>query len=265
MTMNSPAGRDPLGKLVDDLSHNIFSPSDNQSYYDQIERGVYRKTADLHATLYELEEAYRQTLWALGSALESRDVETNAHSMRVMTYARALAESMGISGQPLQDIEYGVFLHDIGKIGVPDAILLKPDKLTSDEWVKMREHPVCGRYLLAGIKFLQGGINIVYCHHERWDGAGYPRKLRAEEIPRGARIFAVADTLDAMTSDRPYRKALPYETARDEISAHSGSQFDPRVVDAFLEFSDRDWKRQREEAEDLARTIERQKRESLQD
>jgi HD-GYP domain-containing protein (c-di-GMP phosphodiesterase class II) len=265
MTMGSHSGRNSTGKLVDDLSRNIFSPADDQTYYDLIERTVYRKTADLHALLYEVEEAYRQTLWALGSALESRDVETNAHSIRVMKYARALAESMGISGQPLQDIEYGVFLHDIGKIGVPDAILLKPDKLTDEEWVTMREHPVCGRYLLAGIKFLEGGINIVYCHHERWDGAGYPRKLRGEEIPRGARIFAVADTLDAMTSDRPYRKALSYETARAEIRVHCGSQFDPSVVDAFLEFSDTDWKRLREEAEDLARTIERQKRESLKD
>jgi HD-GYP domain-containing protein (c-di-GMP phosphodiesterase class II) len=117
---------------------------------------------------------------------------------------------------------------------------------------------------LAGIKFLEGGINIVYCHHERWDGAGYPRRLRGEEIPLGARIFSVADTLDALTSDRPDRKALSYEAARAEIRRHCGSQFDPRAVDTFLEFGDTAWKMLREEAEDLARTIQRQKRDSLE-
>lgn len=247
------------------LDLGFFSLAGDQSYYDLIERTVYRRTRDLNAMFYELEEGYRQTLWALGSALESRDVETEAHSIRVMKYARALSEAMGITGKPLQDIEYGVFLHDIGKIAVPDAILHKPGKLTEEEWTKMREHPARGRYLLAGIKFLEGGINVVYCHHERWDGKGYPRGLRAEQIPLGARIFAVSDALDAMTSDRPYRAALPYDRACDEILANSGSQFDPAVVKVFREFTGADWKTLREEAEDLARSIVRQKQESLRD
>jgi len=238
---------------------------EEQAYYELIERTVYRRERDMHAMFFELQESYRQTLWALGSALESRDVETNAHSIRVMNYARALGQALGITGKALEDIEYGVFLHDIGKIAVPDAVLLKPGKLTEEEWVKMREHPGRGRYLLAGITFLEGGIDIVYCHHERWDGQGYPRKLKSEEIPFGARLFAVADTLDAMTSDRPYRKALPYDQARTEILANSGSQFDPAVVDTFRSFTDAEWQKIREESEDQARAIVRRKQESLRD
>jgi response regulator RpfG family c-di-GMP phosphodiesterase len=234
-----------------------------RAYYELIERAVYQRTRDLNTMFCELEEAYRQTLWALGSALESRDVETNAHSFRVMKYSQALAAAMGINGKALKDIEYGVFLHDIGKIGVADAILFKPDKLTEEEWDVMREHPARGRYLLAGIKFLEGGLDIVYSHHERWDGQGYPQGLRAESIPLGARIFAVGDTLDAMTSDRPYRKALDYETARNEIITNSGIQFDPEVVKVFHDFDDVDWGRLREEAEELAESIVRRKQDSL--
>jgi response regulator RpfG family c-di-GMP phosphodiesterase len=232
-------------------------------YNELIERTVYQRTTDLNTMVCELEEAYRQTLWALGSALETRDVETNAHCFRVMKYSQALASAMGIDGKALKDIEYGVFLHDIGKIGVTDAILFKPGKLTELEWVAMRQHPARGRYLLAGIKFLEGGLDIVYCHHERWDGTGYPQGLSADRIPLGARIFAVGDTLDAMTSDRPYRKALSYETARSEILTNSGIQFDRSVVQIFREFTDSDWNRLREEAEDLARSVVQRKYESL--
>ena len=233
-------------------------------YNELIERAVYQRTTDLNTSVCELEEAYRQTLWALGSALETRDVETNAHCFRVMKYSQALASAMGIDGKALKDIEYGVFLHDIGKIGVTDAILFKPGKLTEEEWVAMREHPARGRYLLAGIKFLEGGLDIVYCHHERWDGKGYPQGLSADRIPLGARIFAVGDTLDAMTSDRPYRKALSYETARSEILTNSGIQFDSSVVQIFRAFTDADWNRLREEAEDLARSVVQRKHDSLQ-
>jgi response regulator RpfG family c-di-GMP phosphodiesterase len=234
-------------------------------YYELIERTVYQRTRDLNTMVCELEEAYRQTLWALGSALESRDVETNAHSFRVMKYSQAIAAAMGITGKALKDIEYGVFLHDIGKIGVADAILFKPGMLTEQEKATMREHPARGRYLLAGIKFLEGGLDIVYCHHERWDGQGYPRGLSKEAIPLGARIFAVGDTLDAMTSDRPYRRALTYEEAHTEILTNSGIQFDPAVVAVFRDFVDADWNRLREEAEELAQTIVRRKQESLKD
>ena len=232
-------------------------------YNELIERTCYQRTTDLNTMVCELEEAYRQTLWALGSALETRDVETNAHCFRVMKYSQALAVAMGIDGKALKDIEYGVFLHDIGKIGVADAILFKPGKLTEEEWTVMRQHPARGRYLLAGIKFLEGGLDIVYCHHERWDGKGYPQGLSGEGIPLGARIFAVGDTLDAMTSDRPYRKALTYEDARSEILTNSGIQFDAAVVKVFRDFLDADWNRLREEAEDLAHSIVQRKQDSL--
>lgn len=255
---------DVLSSMNRALRHRRLT-LEERAYYELIERTVYRRERDLHTIYVELQEAYRQTLWALGSALESRDVETNAHSIRVMNYSRALGQALGLGGKTLHDIEYGVFLHDIGKIAVPDAILLKPDKLTPEEWVAMRKHPEQGRYLLAGISFLEGGIDIVYCHHERWDGEGYPRKLKGESIPFGARIFAVADTLDAMTSDRPYRKALPYDRARAEILANSSTQFDPDVVKVFREFTDTDWKRIREEAEELARSIAKRKQECLKD
>jgi response regulator RpfG family c-di-GMP phosphodiesterase len=236
-----------------------------QAYYDLIERTVYRRTLELNTMFYELEEAYRQTLWALGSALESRDIDTNAHSIRVMMYSRVLAQAMGITGNRLQDLEFGVFLHDIGKIGVPDEILHTPGKLPEEWWVKMREHPRRGRYLLAGIQFLEGSVDIVYCHHERWDGGGYPRGLRRDQIPLGARIFAVGDTLDAITSDRPYRAAQSYQRAREEILANSGTQFDPAVVAFFREFSEADWKKLRAEAEELAYSIERRKLACLKD
>jgi response regulator RpfG family c-di-GMP phosphodiesterase len=232
-------------------------------YNELIERTVYQRTTDLNTMVCELEEAYRQTLWALGSALETRDVETNAHSFRVMKYSQALASAMGIDGKALKDIEYGVFLHDIGKIGVTDAILFKPGKLTEEEWIVMREHPARGRYLLSGIKFLEGGLDIVYSHHERWDGKGYPQGLSGERIPLGARIFAIGDTLDAMTSDRPYRKALTYEDAQAEILKNSGVQFDTAVVKVFREFNNDDWGRLRQEAEYLAESIVRRKHESL--
>jgi response regulator RpfG family c-di-GMP phosphodiesterase len=234
-----------------------------RAYNELLEHAVYQRTGELNSMVCELEEAYRQTLWALGSALESRDVETNAHCFRVMKYSQALASAIGIDGKALKDIEYGVFLHDIGKIGVTDAILFKPGKLTEEEWVAMREHPARGRYLLAGIKFLEGGLDIVYSHHERWDGKGYPQGLSGEGIPLGARIFAVGDTLDAMTSDRPYRKALTYQDARSEILRNSGIQFDTTVVKIFSQFNDAEWNRLREEGEDLARSIVRRKHESL--
>jgi response regulator RpfG family c-di-GMP phosphodiesterase len=234
-----------------------------RAYNELLEHAVYQRTGELNSMVGELEEAYRQTLWALGSALESRDVETNAHSFRVMKYAQALASAMGIDGKALKDIEYGVFLHDIGKIAVTDAILFKPGKLTEEEWIVMRQHPARGRYLLAGIKFLEGGLDIVYSHHERWDGKGYPQGLSGEGIPLGARIFAIGDTLDAMTSDRPYRKALTYQDARSEILKNSGIQFDTSVVKVFSDFTDVDWHRLREEGEDLARSIVRRKHECL--
>ncbi|MFO8070359.1 MAG: HD domain-containing protein [Polyangia bacterium] len=182
------------------------------------------------------EEVQRRTtslLLGLINSLDLRDTETQTHSWRVSLYSRRIAEEMKIEGDELLEIERGALLHDIGKIGVSDTILLKPGKLTDEEWEAMRRHAEYGYRILEGIDFLGNARRLVYEHHERWDGTGYPRKLKGEEIYLGARIFAVVDTYDAMTTDRPYRKALPHEVADEEIAKMRGSQFDPEVVDVW--------------------------------
>jgi hypothetical protein len=184
-----------------------------------------------------LRETYDGTLEALVTALDARDRETKGHSTRVTEYTLDIAHRLGFppGSPPWEDLKRAALLHDVGKIGVSDFILHKPGPLTPEEWEEMRRHPVIGYEMLKGVPFLAGPTKIVHCHHERFDGKGYPRALAGDEIPVGARIFAVADTFDAMTSDRPYRRALPWEAARDEIVRHSGTQFDPQVVEAFLQ------------------------------
>jgi len=181
-----------------------------------------------------LEAAYRDTVIALANALESKDTGTRAHSQRVQRYALVLASLR--APELLEDAgaEYGFLLHDVGKIGIPDRVLQKPGPLTAVERRLMQTHTVLGAQMLGGVAFLRGVcIDVVRAHHERWDGTGYPDGLRGDEIPLGARVFAVADALDAMTSNRPYRAALSWQHAVGEILAESGKQFDPDVVDAF--------------------------------
>jgi putative nucleotidyltransferase with HDIG domain len=173
-------------------------------------------------------------LAGLVNALDLRDTETRSHSRRVALYARRLGEQLGVEGEELVAIERGALLHDIGKIGVSDTILLKPGKLTEEEWVEMRRHAEHGYRILEGIGFLGEARRLVREHHERWDGKGYPRGVAGTEICLGARIFAVIDTYDAMTSDRPYRKALTHLVATTEIEDMRGTQFDPQVVDAWI-------------------------------
>jgi response regulator RpfG family c-di-GMP phosphodiesterase len=181
-----------------------------------------------------IQQAYEETVAALATALETKDTGTRAHSQRVQRYAVALAEGVEPALATDQSAAYGFLLHDVGKIGIPDDILQKPGPLTDSERRLMQTHTALGEQLLGGVAFLQGeGLQVVRSHHERWDGAGYPDGLLGEDIPAGARIFAVADTLDAMTSDRPYRPAQSWETARHEILHQSGRQFDPQVVNAF--------------------------------
>ncbi|MBN2718690.1 MAG: HD domain-containing protein [Deltaproteobacteria bacterium] len=172
-------------------------------------------------------------LTGLNAALDLRDTETQGHSRRVALYSRKLAEELGVTGPELIDIQRGALLHDIGKIGVSDTILLKPGKLTEEEWVEMRKHAEFGFKILENIPFLGNARHVVRQHHERFDGKGYPQGLAGKEIILGARIFAIIDTYDAMTSDRPYRKGLPHEVAIDEIHKYSGTQFDPDVVRAW--------------------------------
>ena len=182
-----------------------------------------------------LQSAYLQTVSALASALESKDTGTRAHSHRVQSYATALAEAAGVAVVRNESTAYGFLLHDVGKIGIPDGILQKPGPLSSPERRKMETHTVLGEAMLSGVVFLKGdGLKIVRSHHERWDGRGYPDGLVRDEIPLGARIFAVADALDAMTSHRPYRRAMSWSAAHAEILEQRKRQFDPDVVDAFL-------------------------------
>ncbi|MGH2922319.1 MAG: HD domain-containing phosphohydrolase [Gaiellaceae bacterium] len=183
-----------------------------------------------------VQQAYMETVTALASALETKDTGTREHSQRVQRYATELARS--VEPELIEDpsIEYGFLLHDVGKIGIPDDILRKPKPLSESEVRLMQTHTVLGEQMLGGVAFLHGGgLRVVRSHHERWDGGGYPDSLDGTDIPLGARVFAVADSLDAMTSDRPYRKARPWKAAGAEILGQSGRQFDPRVVAAFVE------------------------------
>ena len=212
-----------------------------ENYRRNLEAMVDQRTRQFQAALKRIEMTYDETLEALGAALDLRDNETAGHSQRVSHYCLEIAETMGIEPERLKHIERGSYLHDIGKIGIPDAILLKPGKLTSDEKVIMESHARIGYDLVSRIAFLAPAAEIVLTHQERFDGTGYPQGLLGDEIPLGARIFSVADTLDAMTSDRPYRKALPFARAYDEIGREAGRQFDPRVVETFLAIPEKRW------------------------
>ena len=174
-------------------------------------------------------------------ALALRDVETEAHSRRVSAWTLMLAQRLGVPKQDWLRAELGGLLHDIGKFGVPDAILRKPGTLTEDEWVEMRRHPLLGCTILSGIPALAGAVDIVRSHHERWDGAGYPDRLGGDDIPWHARIFALVDTYDALTCDRPYRKGRCHSAAIEVIRAEAARQFDPRVVEALLDTPEPEW------------------------
>jgi putative nucleotidyltransferase with HDIG domain len=206
-----------------------------------LEKLVTARTDLLRAAIADLEQAYDITLEALGDALDLKDAETEGHSRRVTAYTIALARAMGLKGEAIRVVSRGAFLHDIGKMAIPDAILLKPGKLDGTEQTMMREHCLRGYQILKKIPFLQDAAQIVYSHQERFDGTGYPRGLKGEQIVLGARIFAVADTLDAITSDRPYRTANSFEAARKEILRCSGTQFDPQVVKIYESLPDRLW------------------------
>lgn len=212
-----------------------------QRYEDHLEELVEQRTAELDQALNSLEDAYRSTLRALTAALETRDSETHGHSERVVTYSLRLGREYGLDSQRIKALEFGSLLHDIGKIGVPDSILRKPAKLTDEEWVLMRKHPVHGQQILRGIEFLEGAARVVSQHHEQWDGSGYPLGLSGEDIDVCARIFAVADAFDAITSDRVYRKGKPYQAAAQELDDWAGKQFDPKVVEAFHRVPKEDW------------------------
>jgi putative nucleotidyltransferase with HDIG domain len=208
-------------------------------------RQLERYAADLRDTFkaerartQQLTRSYMATVRALSNAVEARDAYTGKHAERVAAYGIAIARSLGLPRLDAPEIEFGFLLHDIGKVAVPDSILYKPGSLTVEERALMTRHPVIGSEIVSGIEFLAEAAKVVRSHHERWDGTGYPDGLAGEQIPVAARVFAVADVLDALTTDRPYRRGMPLAKARRIIVEGSGSQFDPRVVKALSEIDD---------------------------
>ena len=187
------------------------------------------------------DESPRLMLQALVTTLQRRDAETYEHSRRVARFSLRLARELSLSRVEMESLALGALLHDIGKIRVPDAILHKPDKLTPKEWLRMRNHPLYGQQILSGLEFLEGASRVVVQHHEKWDGSGYPWGLAGKDIDRNARIFAVTDAFDAMTSDRVYRAGLTYDAAVAELNQAAGTHFDPRVVEAFCSIPRREW------------------------
>jgi cyclic di-GMP phosphodiesterase len=212
-----------------------------ENYRVHLEEMVGERTRQLQAALQQIEQSYGDTLQALGAAIDLRDSETAGHSRRVCRYSLEIAGAMGWSDQQLETLARGAYLHDIGKLGIPDGILLKPGPLTPDERQLMQRHVQIGFDLVKDIPFLADAAEIVLTHHERFDGGGYPRGLKGEEILPGSRIFSVADTLDAITSDRPYRRASSFESGREIIRQLAGSQFDPEVVKTFLNIREETW------------------------
>jgi putative nucleotidyltransferase with HDIG domain len=235
-----------LGTVQRALDHRQ-AMQESQSYQQSLEQVVRARTEMLRQAMEDLEHSYDITLEALGDALDLKDSETEGHSKRVTAYTIALARAMSVSPEQIKVIARGAFLHDIGKMAIPDDILRKPGKLSPEEQEVMREHCARGYNMLRKIPFLSESAEIVYTHQEHHDGSGYPNGLRGSEIPIGARIFAVADTLDAITSDRPYRKARSFDVARQEILRCSGTQFDPGVVEVFLKIPNELWNELRSE------------------
>ena len=204
-----------------------------------------RYAADLRDTFKEerlatqlLTRSYRATVRALSNAVEARDAYTGKHAERVAAYGIEIARVVGLPRPDAPELEFGFLLHDIGKVAVPDAILYKPGALTSEERALMARHPIVGADIVGGIEFLAEASEVVRSHHERWDGMGYPDGLCGTSIPLAARVFAVADVLDALTTDRPYRPAFPLRQARAMIVEESGSHFDPEVIEAFATIED---------------------------
>jgi len=236
-----PFDREQLLATVRRALENRRLKLENREYQTNLESLVTARTEQLRHALATLERSYDITLEALGNALDLKDAETEGHSKRVTAFTIAMARAMELPADQIRVIARGAFLHDIGKMAIPDAILRKPGALTPEEIAIMREHCYRGYQILRRIPFLSEAAEIVYAHQEKYDGTGYPRGLKGEEIPLGARIFSVADTLDAMTSNRPYRPAQPFSAARQEIENWKGRQFDPMVVRTFLEMPEHIW------------------------
>jgi putative nucleotidyltransferase with HDIG domain len=245
----------PLRRLADTMSgmartgelQSDFPTAGGGSEVQLIEETFRGLMATLEESQRARERSYVEAVGAVVTAADARDHETTGHSFRVALYAVSLAKAMGLHGEQLKAIEWGALLHDVGKMVVPDEILRKMGPLTEEEWHIMKQHPTWGFDMLAEVSFLQAAsLDIIYSHHERWDGQGYPRGIASEAIPLSARIFAVVDTYDAITSDRPYRRARPHAVAVAELQRVAGQQFDPVVVEAFRQLPEVELRRLRE-------------------
>jgi len=228
-------------KIIEQTVKRAFEQFELKDLKNRYQFHLEERAAEIDKVLEEVENSYRLTLKALVQALETRDFETHGHSERVVTFSLRLGHELGLDKDALRNLELGALLHDIGKIGVPDAILRKPTALNEEEWNKMKLHPQHGEKILRNIPFLEYAAQIVAQHHEKWDGSGYPYGLRGEDINFSARIFAVADAFDAMISDRVYRKGRPYKDAVRELERFAGTQFDPLVLEAFKNIPSEDW------------------------
>jgi len=207
--------------------------------FDREQRAMSKPIAAINQALASLNHVHSATLEALSKALDFRDQSTSGHSRRVACLTAGAARNIGIKDDELVQIEHGALLHDIGKLKIPDSILWKPSRLTEDEWTTMRRHAEYGYELLRNVEFLKDAAELVYAHHERYDGTGYPRRLRGEEIPFGARVFMIVDTVDAMIYQLPYNTPVSFGEAAVEVRRCSGSQFDPSLVDTTLEYLSR--------------------------
>jgi ribonuclease P protein subunit RPR2 len=243
-----------LARLREELEHTRTELHRHEVESGQKERQLERYAADLRETFkqerarsQQLRESYMATVRALSNAVEARDAYTGKHAERVTAYGVEIARALGVSASDATQLEFGFLLHDVGKVAIADAILYKPDALNEKERALMAQHPVIGADIISGIEFLEGAAAVVRSHHERWDGHGYPDGLAGEQIPLAARVFAVADVLDALTTDRPYRPASSLSEAREMISAESGRHFDPNVVAAFNVIPDETFMRIRAE------------------
>jgi putative nucleotidyltransferase with HDIG domain len=236
-----PFEREQLQAIVRLVLEKRRLKINTRAYHQNLEALVTARTEQLQKTMLDLERAYDITLEAFGDSLKLKDAETEHHSKRVTGFTIALTRAFGLSGDKVRAIARGAFLHDIGKIAIPRSILRKSGELDAGEIEVMRGHCDHGHETLRKIPFLAEAAEIAYAHHERWDGTGYPRGLKGDGIPLGARIVAVANTLDAIISNQPYRDAQPYSAAREEIVRWSGRQFDPEVVRVFLSISESIW------------------------
>jgi len=250
-----PFEREQLLATVRRALENRRLKLENRAYQTKLEGLVEQRTAQLHEKVAELERSYDITLEALGDALDLRDNETEGHSRRVTAFTIAIARALGVAKDEIKVIAHGAFLHDIGKISIPDNILRKPARLTPEETAIMREHCYRGYKLLRKIPFLTEAAEIVYAHQEWFDGTGYPRGLKGKEIPLGARIFSIADALDAITTDRVYRPAQTVGAAREEIKRFEGTQFDPQVVRVFLSMPEGVWSDLRRDLESRTQSL----------